>query len=177
MSRKDIKQATPEDIKVFLEGRDPEKYITSIELNQTDDWSIDETNKVYLIIDDPVKGKKIKIQKFTPFCWTKSLRGSGFYGDDIETIKKAAKNFGIYTQKLDTGDNEKLEDGFKYIVKTTGTYRDLVNFFKRGGINPWDRDRRLVQILPAVEQFMIQTGKRLFKGCLRVMKIIQMFTK
>jgi DNA polymerase elongation subunit (family B) len=164
MSRKDIKQATPEDIKVFLEGRDPEKYITSIELNQTDDWSIDETNKVYLIIDDPVKGKKIKIQKFTPFCWTKSLRGSGFYGDDIETIKKAAKNFGIYTQKLDTGDNEKLEDGFKYIVKTTGTYRDLVNFFKRGGINPWDRDRRLVQILPAVEQFMIQTGKRLFKG-------------
>ena len=91
MSRKDIKQATPEDIKVFLEGRDPEKYITSIELNQTDDWSIDETNKVYLIIDDPVKGKKIKIQKFTPFCWTKSLRGSGFYGDDVETIKKAVK--------------------------------------------------------------------------------------
>ncbi len=164
MEKKDIKKATPEDIKKFLEGHDDEKYIVSIELDQTKDWSIDETNKVYIIIDDPIKGKKIKVQKFTPFCWTKSLRGSGFYGDDLELIKTKAKEFGIYTQKLKTDNNKRLEDGFKYIVKTSGTYRDLVNFFKRGGINPWDRDKRLVQILPPVEQFMVQTGKRLFKG-------------
>ncbi len=163
-TKKIIKQATPEDIKEFLEGHDPEKYITSIELDQTDDWSIDNSNKVYMIIDDPKKGKKIKTQKFTPFCWTKSLRGSGFYDDDIERIKKEARKHGIYTEKLETGDNERLEDGYKYIVKTSGTYRDLVNFFRRGGINPWDRNRRLVQILPPVEQFLIQTGKRLFKG-------------
>ena len=133
MEKKDIKKATPEDIKKFLEGHDDEKYIVS------KDWSIDETNKVYIIIDDPIKGKKIKVQKFTPFCWTKSLRGSGFYGDDLELIKTKAKEFGIYTQKLKTDNNKRLEDGFKYIVKTSGTYRDLVNFFKRGGINPWDR--------------------------------------
>jgi DNA polymerase elongation subunit (family B) len=159
-----IKQATPEDIKKFLEGHDPEKYIVSIELDQTDDWSVDNSNKVYMIIDDPKKGKKIKTQKFTPFCWTKSLRGSGFYDDDIDRIRKEAKKFGIYTEKLETGDNERLEDGYKYIVKTSGTYRDLVNFFRRGGINPWDRNKRLIQILPPVEQFLIQTGKRLFKG-------------
>ena len=88
MSEKEIKRATPEDIKKFLEGRDDEKYIVSIELDQTRDWSIDETNKVYIIIDDPKKGKKIKVQKFTPFCWTKSLRGSGFYDDDVEKIKR-----------------------------------------------------------------------------------------
>ena len=164
MSENTINQATPEDIKTFLEGHDPEKYIVSIELDQTDDWSVDETNKVYMIIDDPKKGKKIKTQKFTPFCWTKSLRGSGFYEDDVERIRKEARKYGIYTEKLNTGNNERLEDGYKYIVKTTGTYRDLVNFFRRGGINPWDRDKRLVQILPPVEQFMIQTGKRLFKG-------------
>jgi len=165
MSKKDvINQATPEDIKKFLEGHDPEKYIVSIELDQTDDWSIDETNRVYMIIDDPEKGKKIKTQKFTPFCWTKSLRGSGFYGDDMDLIKREAKKYGIYTEKLKTGDNERLEDGFKFIVKTSGTYRDLVNFFRKGGINPWDRDRKLIEILPPVEQFMIQTGKRLFKG-------------
>jgi len=160
----EIKKATPEDIKKFLEGHDEEKYIVSIELDQTNDWSIDETNKVYIIIDDPIKGKKIKIQKFTPFCWTKSLRGSGFYNDDLEVIRREARKYGIYTQKLKTGNNKRLEDGFKYIVKTSGTYRDLVNFFKRGGVNPWDRDKRLIQILPPVEQFMIQTGKRLFKG-------------
>ena len=164
MSKDAIKQATPEDIKLFLEGHDPEKYIVSIELDQTDDWSIDETNKVYLIIDDPNKGKKVKVQKFTPFCWTKSLRGSGFYGDDLDVIKREAKKYGISTHKLNTGDNERLGEGFNFLVKSNGTYRDLVNFFKRGGIDPWDRDRRLIQILPPVEQFMIQTGKRLFKG-------------
>ena len=164
MEEKEIKQATPEDIKKFLEGHDDEKYIVSIELDQTGDWSVDETNKVYIVIDDPKKGKKIKSQKFTPFCWTKSLRGSGFYDDDLEKIRENARKFGIYTEKLKTGDNERLEDGYKYIVKTSGTYRNLVDFFRRGGINPWDRDRRLVQILPPVEQFMIQTGKRLFKG-------------
>ena len=160
----EILKATPEDIKKFLEGHDDEKYIVSIELDQTGDWSIDETNKVYIVIDDPIKGKKIKVQKFTPFCWTKSLKGSGFYDDDLEKIRKKAREFGIYTEKLKTGDNQRLEDGYKYMVKTSGTYRDLVNFFKRGGINPWDRDKKLVQILPPVEQFMVQTGKRLFKG-------------
>ncbi len=92
-----IKKATPVDIKKFLEGHDDEKYIVSIELDQTRDWSIDETNKVYIIIDDPKKGKKIKVQKFTPFCWTKSLRDSGFYGDDLDLIRKKSKEFGIYT--------------------------------------------------------------------------------
>jgi hypothetical protein len=130
MSKKEIEQATPEDIKKFLEGHDDEKYITSIELNQTGDWSVDETNRVYIVIDDPKKGKKIKTQKFTPFCWTKSLRGSGFYDDDLDKITEYAKKFGIYTEKLETGDNERLEDGYKYIVKTTGTYRNLVDFLK-----------------------------------------------
>jgi len=164
MSEKEIKQATPEDIKTFLEGRDDEKYITSIELNQTGDWSVDETNKVYIVVDDPEKGKKIKIQKFTPFCWTKNLRGSGFYGDDVDVIRKAAKQFGITTEKLKTGDNQRLEGGYKFLVKTSGTYRDLVNFFTRGGINLWGKENTLVELLPPVEQFMIQTGKRLFKG-------------
>ena len=40
MNEGEIKQATPEDIKKFLEGHDDEKYIVSIELDQTGDWSI-----------------------------------------------------------------------------------------------------------------------------------------
>jgi len=159
-----ILQATPEDIKLFLEGHDPEKYIVAIELDQTGDWSVDESNRVYTFIDDPKKGKMIKTQKFTPFLWTKSLRGSGFYGDDIEKMRKEAKKYGIFTEKLRTDDNERLEDGFKFIVKTTGTYRDLINFFKRGGLDPWKR-KDMIQLIQPIEQFMIQTGKRLFKGC------------
>ena len=162
MGSKKITKATPEDIRLFLEGKDDEKYITSIELDQTGDWSTDNSNKVYITIDDPVKGKSIKTNKFVPFLWTKSLKDSGFYGDDVEQMKKMAKFYGIHTQKLETGDDERLENGFKYIVKTSGTYRDLINFFKKGGLNPWGSD--LLQMLPPVEQFLVQTGKRLFKG-------------
>jgi hypothetical protein len=54
MSKKEeIKQATPEDIKLFLEGHDPEKYIVQIELDQNKDWSVDESDRVYVFIDDP----------------------------------------------------------------------------------------------------------------------------
>lgn len=163
MSKKEIKQATPEDIKVFLEGQDPEKYIVAVELPQTGDWSVDETDRVYTFIDDPKKGKMIKTQKFTPFLWTKSLRGSGFYGDDMDRMRAEAKKFGIFTEKLRTDGDERLEDGFKFIVKTSGTYRELINFFKKGGLDPWKR-KDLIQMVQPIEQFMIQTGKRLFKG-------------
>lgn len=159
----EIQKATPEDIRVFLEGKDDEKYITGVELDQTGDWSTDNSNRVYVTIDDPKKGKSIKVYKFVPFLWTKNLRGSGFYGDDIDKMKKMAKQYGIFTQKLETGGDERLEDGFKFIVKTTGTYRDLINFFQKGGLNPW-QNRDKVQMLPPVEQFLVQTGKRLFKG-------------
>jgi DNA polymerase I len=164
MNKKEIiKQATPEHIKEFLEGHDQEKYIVAVELDQTGDWSIDESNRVYTFIDDPIKGKIIKTQKFTPFLWTKSLKDSGFYGDDVDLMRSEAKKHGIFTEKLRTDDNDRLEDGFKYIVKTTGTYRDLVNFFKKGGLDPWKR-KDLIQMVQPIEQFMIQTGKRLFKG-------------
>ena len=65
---------------------------------------IDETNRVYIVIDDPKKGKKIKTQKFTPFCWTKSLRGSGFYDDDLD--------------KEDTGEED---DQQQDMMNQTGT--------------------------------------------------------
>ena len=159
----EIKKATTEDINRYLEGSDDEKYITSIELDQTGDYSVDNSNLVYRVIDDPKKGKMIKKGKFTPFLWTKNLRGSGFYGDNIEEMKEMARKFGIYTEKLHTGDNDRLEDGFKFMVKTSGTYRDLINFFTRGGLNPFQNNDKVCMLQP-IEQYMIQTGKRLFKG-------------
>ncbi len=162
---KQLKKATPEDIRLFLEGHNEEKFITGIELDQTGDWSVDNSNRVYITIDDPKKGKTIKVDKFVPFLWTKNLRGSGFYGDDVETMKKMAKQYGISTHKLEVGDDSRLDEGFKFMVKTTGTYRDLINFFQKGGLNPWEEaGREVLQMLPPVEQYLVQTGKRLFKG-------------
>ena len=45
--------------------------------------------------------------------------------------------FGIIIEKLRTDDNERLENGLTYLVKSIKTYTDLINFFKHGGIDPW----------------------------------------
>ena len=58
-----------------------------------------------------------------------------------------------------------MEQGLKYMVKTTKTYSTLVNFFKNGGLNPWDRENtNAIAILSPVEQYLCQKQKRLFKG-------------
>ena len=47
---------------------------------------------------------------------------------------------GIIIEKLDTRGDERMENGLKYLVKTTKTYSTLVNFFKGGGLDPWNRE-------------------------------------
>ena len=157
-----VKKATEEDIKIFLEGRNDEKYIVGLETDESKDYSVDNSNNVFLFYDDPIKGKYIKRDKFTPFCWVKDLNGSGFYNDDLNQIKKAMKTHNIFIEKLETDGVDRLVDGYKYIIKTTGTFWTLYRFFKNGGINPFRSD---YIIFPTqAEQYFIQTGKRLFKG-------------
>ena len=91
MSKKEIKQASPEDIKKFLEGHDDEKYIVSIELDQTEDWSVDETNKVYIVIDDPENGKKSKYKSLHHFVGPKTLEVVGFMVMILMQLKKQQK--------------------------------------------------------------------------------------
>jgi DNA polymerase elongation subunit (family B) len=51
------------------------------------------------------------------------------------------------------------------MVKSIKGYHELINFFKKGGINPWDEKyKSQFQILSPVEQYLIQKKKRLFKG-------------
>ena len=60
---------------------------------------------------------------------------------------------------------ERLENGYKFLVRGKGTYGELLNFFKGGGMGVYDEDHRdnFLAINPT-EQFLIQTGKRLFRG-------------
>lgn len=153
-----MNKPTQEEIQSFLHGNDPEKYIVAVEYG----WR---TNKIYKVIEDPEKGKSIKTDTFIPFCWVGDLHKKNFYKGSKALQKEAISKYGIMISPLDTGDNERLENGLKYLVRTTKTYRDLVNFFTKGGISPWDRDHRdSIQILTPVEQYLVQTEKRLFKG-------------
>ena len=147
-----------EEIERFLLGEDDEKYIVSLEYDY-------KTSKIYKVIQDPIKGKLLRPDTFIPFAWVGDLKGKNFYKNDKHAQKRAMSENGIIIEKLDTYGDERLENGLKYIVKTTKSYSNLVNFFKGGGLDPWGRDNTdSIQILSPVEQYLIQKNKRLFKG-------------
>ena len=147
-----------EEIKSFLEGNDPEEFIVAIEFDYVSD-------SIYKIKEIPDKGKEIRKDTFTPFAWVGDLRGLNFYSSSKDLQKQAMTKYGIVIDKLETQDNERLENGLKFLVKSLKGYRSLIQFFRDGGIDPWsERVKDLILILPPVEQYLIAREKRLFKG-------------
>jgi len=147
-----------EVIESFLNGGDPEEFIVGVEYDYP-------SNKIYKIIQDPEQGKIIREDSFTPFMWVGDLSGLNFYGNSKSIQKKRMGEFGILIEKLETGGNERLEAGMKFLVKSIKSYTDLISFFRMGGLNPWDEKvRQHFTILSPVEQYLIQKRKRLFKG-------------
>ena len=147
-----------EVIEGFLNGGDDEMYIVGVEYDYP-------TNTIWKIIQDPIEGKIIKSDTFTPFIWVGDLTGLNFYNGSKAMQKKRMGEFGILIEKLDTHSNERLENGMTHIVKSIKSYTDLVSFFRMGGLNPWDEKvRQHFTVLNPVEQYLIQKKKRLFKG-------------
>jgi DNA polymerase elongation subunit (family B) len=146
-----------EEIKTFLNGSDPEEYLVGVEF----DYS---SNSIFKIKETPNGEKLVQKDNFIPFAWVGDLRGLNFYKNSKEEQKKAMSKFGIVIDKLRTDGNEDLEKGFNFLVKSLKGYRELNQFFKEGGIDPWGNGKDKVIILSAVEQYLIQKEKRLFKG-------------
>jgi len=147
-----------EVIEDFLHGTDPEQYIVGIEYDY-------KSNTIYKIYQDPVKGKMVKQDTFVPFLWVGDLTGLNFYQDSKSLQKKKMGEHGILITPLKTYDNERLENGLKYMVRSMKSYTNLINFFKQGGLNPWgEKAKGYFQVLTPVEQYLIQKKKRLFKG-------------
>jgi DNA polymerase elongation subunit (family B) len=156
--------ATVEEIKEYLEGYSDQQYIVSVESSYHE-------NKVHLIIHDPNTGKRIEKHKYTPFLWMKFPDVSKLYKGDRKLLKTKIKQYKIKIIALSTDDEEgytvdRLYNGYKYLVKCKGgSYNDLIKFFKEGGIDIFKQENKdnFLTISPT-EQFLIQTGKRLFKG-------------
>jgi len=147
-----------EVIESFLNGGDDEKYIVGVEYDYP-------TNMISKIIQDPEKGKIVKSDSFTPFLWVGDLTEFNFYGGSKQKQKQMMGKYGIIIDKLDTHGDERLEAGMKFLVKSIKTYTDLISFFKTGGIDPWGEEtKKCFTILSPVEQYLVQTRKRLFKG-------------
>ena len=112
-----------EQIESFLNGEDPEKYIVALEYDYA-------SGKIFKVIQDPIQGKSIKSDTFIPFAWVGNLQGLNFYGGSKAAQKQAMSTHGIIIETLDTHNDTRMEQGLKYLVKTTKSYSNLVNFFK-----------------------------------------------
>jgi DNA polymerase elongation subunit (family B) len=163
------KKITSEDIKNFLEGRDPMEHITSIEVSY-------KSNYVSIVtFNDERDKKEVKRDEFRPFLWAKQGVLDRMFGGDKKRTGREMRSSGIWVKALtvQVDENkpvsERLLNGYKYLVYATRpmSYGDFLEFFQRAGQPVYsknsDGNREYMTVTPA-EQYMIQTGKRLFKG-------------
>ena len=165
-----INEVTKEQIDDFFKGNDPMEKIVNIEGEYNSD-------KISVIYRDTNDVKKVKHEPFYPFCWAKVSVGKNLFNGDRELLKKKLYEYGIQCKglRIHTTSGEipgRLENGYKLLFTATKsmTYNTFMNFFREGGrpIYPKESDdnyglKEYISISP-VEQFMIKTGKRQFKG-------------
>lgn len=156
-------KVSTEKIEQFLNGNDNQKYIVAVEAGYTEPI-------VSLIINDPITGKRIEEHKYRSFCWFKEDITRILYDGKRMKIQEAATAAGIKITRLKVSDDqgntpERMENGYKFMATCTKSYNALVYFFKNGGIDVFSEKHRgsFVMFSPT-EQFLIQSGKRLFKG-------------
>ena len=154
---------TNEQIENFLQGSDSQKYIVAIESEYN-------SPTVTLVINDPDTGKCTEEHKYEPFLWFKEDITKIMYEGKRMEIIKAREKHKITFKKLKISNDEgytppRMENGYKFIAQTKRSYNDLINFFKEGGIDVFDKENsKMFVMFSPTEQFLIQTGKRLFKG-------------
>ena len=161
------KQVTKEDIDAFLAGSDPMEHIIKIECGYDE-------NKVSIIYRNEEGKKRIKRDYFKPFVWCNERTAKSLYGGDRATLKVNMERYNLGCKKLRTERNdgtipERMEHGYKFMFYAKGamSYNEFMKFFDNGGIPIYkDKDdgtKPYIAVSP-VEQYMIQTGKRMFKG-------------
>ena len=154
-----------EEIEYFLHGNDPEEFIVAIEFDYA-------SNSIYKIKEIPGKGKEIRKDTFTPFAWVGDLRNINFYGGSKAAQKEAMTKHGIMIEKLETHGDERLERGMTFIVKSLKGYRELIQFFREGGCDPWgEKTKDKIIILPPVEQYLISKENDYLKVLRTTMKL------
>jgi len=153
-----------ETIEKFLAGKNQQSYITSIEVPYY-------SNEASVIVNHPERGKSIEKHKFRPFVWMRHDVSGILYGGNRLLIKRAMNEYGVKIKELKVTDEtgftpDRMKNGFKYLASTDRSYSKLLEFFENGGIKVYNDPNysRMFQAFSPTEQFMIQTGKRLFKG-------------
>lgn len=159
----------------FLSGRDPMERIISMECGYDE-------HKISIIYVNEKGEKRIKKDDFKPFVWAKNSVAVRMFNGDRKALKKAMAEMGISVKKLITTakgkeSDERLENGYKYVFYSTRAmnYQSFLGFFQKAGTPIYGNkkkqplsgkevsSREFLAVSP-IEQYMISTGKRMFKG-------------
>lgn len=158
----------------FLNGRDPMERIISIECGYNEE-------QVSIIYVNSNNEKRVKLDDFKPFVWAKNSIAVRMFDGDRNELKKKMIEYGIGVKALITktssNESERLESGYKYIfyAKRKMSYQRFLTFFQLAKTPIYNTkkkkdigekiisSREFLAVTP-VEQYMIYSGKRLFKG-------------
>ena len=168
-----MREITSEVVNTFLNGHDPMEHIITIECAYDED-------KVSIVYINDKGQKRIKLDDFKPFVWVKNSAAIRLFGGDRKKIMSRLRQYGISVKKLITTEegkaevSDRLENGYKYMFYATRrmSNKTFQQFFQEAGVpinerakkdQPNESNREFLAATP-VEQYMIQTGKRLFKG-------------
>ena len=165
------KEINQEAIETFIKGSNPMERVVSIECDYSDDV-------VSIIYVDEDGSKKVRKEPFKPYVWVKIDACIQMFGGNRVLLKQALNRYGISVKALDTSyegqtsKNERLDDGFKFMfyAKKKMTFSTFLKFFRDAGTPIYSTKKgntgtnKSFLIVSPVEQFMIQTGIRLFKG-------------
>lgn len=158
-----------EKIEDFLNGSNHQERIIKIESDYNEP-------KVHVIFRDSDGKMKIEHDNFFPFVWCKLSVCKRLFNGDREVLKEKMSKYGIKVKALQTSNDnnetpERMNNGFKFMFYATKpiSYTKFLNFFEEGGCPVYSKDKssqkeeEFIAIAPN-EQYMISTGKRLFKG-------------
>jgi DNA polymerase elongation subunit (family B) len=155
-----------EQVEKFLLGHDDEKYIVNLEYDN-------KTNLIHKFKQLPDGTKTTETEPLKAFLWMKNLNTLkerfNFYDNNPLKIKLAREQYGINITSLTHGDHERLIDGYKYLLTCDQGFDRMLEFFRKGGFyrGIYDKTNDIntyFMILPPVEQYLVSTGKRLYKG-------------
>lgn len=162
-----------EQIENFLNGHDPMEKIVSIECDFNDE-------DVSIIFINKNGEKRVKLDDFKPFVWAKNSVAVRMFDGDRKLLKQRLKQYGIGVKSLitkfdETQESERLDNGYKlmFYAKKKMSFRNFLFFFNEAKTpiyntskkknNNESNSKEFLSVSP-VEQYMMSTGKRLFKG-------------
>ena len=180
MSKEMNKHEVLGEIKGFLEGYNNDiKYLVNVETDPR-------TCIAECVIHEPNQKPRIENIRYVPFTYMKDIGKLGitlYAGRDQSYIESKRIKYGIEITKLKTGNQKRLVDGYCYKVTSHRCQNDITNYFRDGGLDPFEKtfdeqgqlvrdvkgkifykNRDLFHAPRPTEQFFISTQSRLFKG-------------